>query len=170
MTGTEILSDMSAHMIKGLMLHSQLADYYMFLGLEGYAKCHKKHYKKESKGWRKLSAYYIRHYNKLITEKPIENPQAIPKTWYQFIRQNVDRTTKMKAVKSGLQMWRDWETETKELYQRYYKELIENDEVASAIFIKQYICDVDDEIIQIQNYILNKESIDYDMTVIIQEQ
>ena len=34
----DIFADISAHQIKGLMIHSQLADYYRFLGLEKYAE------------------------------------------------------------------------------------------------------------------------------------
>ena len=35
MTVEEIFSDLSKHMIEGLMAHSQLSDYFGFLGLEG---------------------------------------------------------------------------------------------------------------------------------------
>ena len=35
MTVEEIYAELSAHMIKGIMMHEQLANYYDFLGLEG---------------------------------------------------------------------------------------------------------------------------------------
>ena len=70
MTVDQIFSEVSAHMIEGLMIHSQLSDYFNFLGLKGYAKCHKYHFFEESCNYKKLSWYYLTHYNKIIAEKP----------------------------------------------------------------------------------------------------
>jgi hypothetical protein len=35
MTVEEIFNQMARHMVEGLMMHSQLTEYYNFLGLEG---------------------------------------------------------------------------------------------------------------------------------------
>ncbi len=35
MTIEEIFSEISKHMIEGIMIHAQMADYYNFLGLKG---------------------------------------------------------------------------------------------------------------------------------------
>ena len=40
MTVEEIFKNLANHMIKGLILHSELANYYDFLNLTGYKKCH----------------------------------------------------------------------------------------------------------------------------------
>ena len=40
MTVDEIFSKLSGHMIKGLMIHDQMSDYYDFLSLRGYKRCH----------------------------------------------------------------------------------------------------------------------------------
>ena len=48
MTIAEIYAKINEHMINGLMLHDQLANYYDFLGLEGYKRCHEYHYFKEN--------------------------------------------------------------------------------------------------------------------------
>ena len=48
MTTGEIFSKIAAHMIEGLMFHQQMANYYEFLGLEGYAQCHGYRYMEES--------------------------------------------------------------------------------------------------------------------------
>ena len=44
MTIEEMFSHIADNMIKGLMVHSQLVDYFGFLGFEGYQKCHLYHY------------------------------------------------------------------------------------------------------------------------------
>lgn len=170
MTTAEIFSDLAAHMIKGLMAHSQLADYYRFLGLPDYADCHEKHYKKESCNWRKLSKYYIEHYNRFVPEQPVDDPRVIPDDWFNATRQDVDTNTIRKYVQRGLELWVTWESDTKSLYQNYYKNLMENGDVAAALFLKKYICEVDDELAEATQWHLHKKATDYDIGHIIGEQ
>lgn len=166
----EVFSDMSAHQIKGLMVHSQLADYYRFLGLDKYADEHERHYKTESCNWRNVSAYYIEHCNRLIPEQPIDNPEVIPSDWYRVSRQEVDTATKRRAVEKGLTRWVDWETETKKLYEKAFSDLLAIGEGAAAMRIKKCLCAVDYELAEAQKYLLNKKAIDYDIGYLIGEQ
>ena len=166
----EIYADISAHQIKGLMVHSQMADYYRFIGLDKYADCHEKHYNKEICNWRKTSEYYITHYNKLVEEKSIENPNVIPSEWYTVSRQDVDVNTKRRAVERGLTMWVDWESETKKLYEEAFSELLALGEGAAAMRMKKCLCAVDDELAEAQKWLLNKKAVNYDISYIIGDQ
>ena len=170
MTIAEIFSELSAHMIKGVMFHSQMADYYWFLGLDGYAKCHEKQYKCENKTWRKLSRYYIEHYNRLIEERNIDDPKAIPQGWWQYTRMNVDSNTRKKAVQTGLKAWHIWETETKALYEKAYRAFEDNDAIRDMMLAKELIKDVDDELIEIQSYMMDLSIVDYDSQTILDMQ
>lgn len=170
MTCEEIFTKLAEHQVKGLMVHEQLANYYDFLGLPGYRDCHEYHFLKESCAYRKLCRYYVNHYGKLIPETSFDNPEIIPDSWYNHKREDVDISTKKKAIKQGLTEWVNWETSTKKLYQDMYKEMIDNGSVASAKFLCEYIADVDHELKKATEYWLNKEAIDYDMAVIIEEQ
>lgn len=170
MTVEEIFAAISAHMIKGLMVHTQLADYYSFLGLEGYKECHEYHALSESCNYRKINTFYIEHYNKLVPENRIENPNVIPENWYKYSRMDVDSSTKRNGIKSGLEKWMNWETETKQLYEQMYKELIGLNEISAAIEVSKLIEDVSGELKDIYEYILHKKAIDYDLTEIIAEQ
>ena len=170
MTVEEIYKELAEHMIKGLMLHDQLADYYDFLGLKGYRKCHEYHYIDESCNYRKLCKYFTNHHNKLIQIGEVDDPEVIPKSWYNYSRQDVDSNTKKNAVKSGLVKWVEWERETKELYQSMYNELININEIASASKLLCFIKDVDCELEKAERYHLAKEAINYDLTCIISEQ
>lgn len=78
MTLEEIFSEISAHMLEGLMVHDQMSRYYCFLGLEKYARYHQKQYIAESKNYSELNSYYCCHHNKLIKEKQPVDPKAIP--------------------------------------------------------------------------------------------
>ena len=55
MTIDEIFSQLGAHMVEGLMIHSQMSDYFGFLGLKGYQECHKYHYFEENANYRRLN-------------------------------------------------------------------------------------------------------------------
>lgn len=80
MTVDEIFSGLAAHMIKGLMIHSQMMSYYDFLGLEGYGECHKYHYWEEGQRHIDLIEHYFKYHHKLIKSEKVEDPNLIPKS------------------------------------------------------------------------------------------
>lgn len=170
MTVDEIYAKIAQHMIKGLMVHEQLANYYDFLGLRGYKRCHEYHFLDETCAYRSLCRYFINHHNKLIPYLPVEDPKVIPDSWYRYTRQDVDNGTKKNAIKNGLTIWLDWEKETKKLYEQMYKELMGIDEVASALKIKELVCDVDCELKKVERYSLDSKSIDYSLEIIVPSQ
>ena len=170
MTVDEIFKDLSKHMIKGLMVHEQMANYYDFLGLGGYKRCHEYHYMKETCSYRSLCRYYINHFNKLIPDSEIENPKIIPDSWYNYTRQDVDPSTKKNAVKNGLVTWYEWERDTKILYEKMYKELMNIGEVAAASKVHCFLMDTDDELKKVERYMLDKMATNYDINGIIAEQ
>lgn len=170
MTVDEIFAKINTHIIKGLMTHSQMADYYDFLGLKGYKRCHEYHYFAENCTYREVNRYFINHYSRLIPEMPIDNPAIIPESWYKYTRSDVDANTKKNAVKRGLTLWVDWEKETKKLYEEMYAELLAIKEIAGAMLVSELICDVNCELKKAERYMLEKKAVDYDMTVIMGEQ
>lgn len=170
MTVEEIFMQIANHMIEGLMFHSQMSEYYEFLGLPGYSECHKYHYFCESWSFQDLCLYYIDEYNKLLPVSQASDPGVIPSSWYKYIRQDVDMNTRRSSIKTGLERWVEWETETKTLYEKMYKELINLGEVAAACKIQELVEDVSKELKTAQQYHLNKKASDYDMSVIVEEQ
>lgn len=167
---SEMFSDISAHFVRGMMFHDQMADYYDFLQLRGYKRCHEYHFKAESCNYRKLHRYYLNHYNKLIPETRVDDPQAIPDSWYKYARSDVDTQTKKNAISTALDKWVEWESDTKSMLERVYCELINLGEVATAMFIEEFIKDVDCELKYAERKRLDLMSIGYDMTYILEEQ
>ena len=170
MTVEEIFKELSSHMIKGVMIHEQLSDYYDFLNLHGYKRCHEYHAKCEMKHLRKLHRYFINHYNRLIEEDVIENPNVIPVSWYRYTRQDVDINTKRNAVKTGIEKWVAWEQETKDLYEKMYQELMNLGEVATAKRVSCSICDVGKELKWAQRKHIDLVMADYSISYILGEQ
>ena len=170
MTINEIYQHIISHMIKGMMVHEQMANYYDFLGLQGYKTCHEFHYMEESFAYREVCHYFISHFNMLIQESKFENPNIVPNTWYKYKRGDVDGNTKRQTVKQGFNKWIKWEQDTKLLYEQMYKEMMDLNEIASALFFKKFICDVDKELEEAEQKNLNLKSVDYNITYIMDRQ
>ena len=170
MTIDEIFGKIASHMIEGLMFHSQMAEYYEFLGLNGYSQCHEYHYLEETRAYHKIAISFIDCFNKLLPNVQAADPGLIPANWYKYSRMDVDMNTKRNAVKAGLEKWVAWERETKALYQKMYQEALNIGEIAAAKRIYHLIEDVTEELKSAEQYLLNKRAMDYDMVNIIEEQ
>lgn len=166
MTVSEIFAKLNSHMIEGIMLHDQFASYYDFLNLVGYKRCHKYHALHEMKARRKTLEYYTSHFGKPVEDIKATDPKVIPANWYAHTRRDADAGTKRKAVKEGFMKWNEWEKNTKDLYQRAYKELMETGEIAAALFIGKLIKDVDCELKEVEKHALKLSDVDYDIVYI----
>ena len=170
MTVEEIGGLIAQKMLQGTMIHEQLINYYNFLGLKGYQKCHEYHYEEESSAYIKFMCYFINHYNKLLPKYSFESltaPVIIPDNWYGYNREDVDISTKRNAVKNGLEKWISWEKEVKHFLQETYSELININQIALAIEINENIKDVDRELKHAQLKYLEIKATDFDMSVIV---
>lgn len=136
----------------------------------GYKRMHEYHMYREMKSMRKLHRYFINHFNKLIEEEIIENPDVIPSSWYRYTRQEVDTNAKRNAVKSGIERWVAWETETKDLYEKMYNELVSIGEVAAAKKVTCLIYDVDCELKWAQRKHIDLLATDYSIPYIMGQQ
>lgn len=170
MTIEEIFINLTNHMLEGVMIHEQFISYYKFLGLDGYSKCHEKHFKMESKEYRKVYCYYITTYNKLLPKNSFPQPDIIPDSWVQYTRQDVDVKTKRQAIQQGLDKWVKWERETYKFYQEIFSQLCELNAYNDANQIQELIDDVREELCNAEQYQLNKIATNYDMVEIINEQ
>jgi len=170
MTINEIFTKLIHHMIKGLMVHDQLTDYYLFLDLEGYRLEQECKYENESTNYRELYKHFVTNHNMLINVGQIENPNIIPSSWYKYTRFDVDISTKKKGIENAFEEWKKWETASLKLYSEMYKELMNLNEVSSALYLKDLIEDVTEELREINSSILKLKAVDYDMTYIYEEQ
>lgn len=163
MTASEVFAKINAHMIEGIMFHDQMTDYFDFLSLRGYKRLHEYHMLSEVANRRSLNRYYINHFDMLIPEAELSDPKTTPDNWRKINRANVDISTKRRAIRDGFVRWKDWETETKKLYEQSYKELYDMGEIAAACKIKELVCDVDMELKHADRLSIMLYSIDYDI-------
>lgn len=170
MTVEEIFSAVSAHLVEGLMYHDQLHQYYAFLALQGESEAHRGHYESESRAYHKLHDYYLTHYGKLIPRMRSVDPGKIPENWYRYRRDEVDASTKRLAVQTGMESWVDWERETKALYEKSAKDLLDLNEMDAYRFMMCYVEDVSEELKCAEAQKLEYQSTGYDMSYIMDRQ
>lgn len=166
----KVFSTLSAHGIRGMMIHDQLANYYDFLSLHGMKRCHEYHFYCETKAHRDLQRYYLSHYNRLISEGEVDSSDIIPASWYSHVKQDVDASTKRNAVSSGLDTWINWEKSTKEAYSQAYHDLCEAGESTAAEYVLRMIGGVEKELKTAERMKLAASACDYDMTYIVEKQ
>lgn len=97
----------------------------------------------------------------------MENPNVIPSSWYGYLRSDVDVSTRIKALKDGMDIWIDWEKETVELYSEMYRELCDISEFVDAEYIKNLMLDAKIEYTNAVQLKLCLESVDYDLDYIM---
>jgi hypothetical protein len=169
-TAIDVFGRISAHQTEGLMLHSDMADYFDFLGLKGFKRLHEYQYISESVERRGVHRYVINHFNTLPNEDNVSYSSVIPSAWRNFTRETVESGVKKDAVRSGMEKWVSWERDTKKLYESAYKELQDIGEIAASCKVKELIEDVDHELKCAERLHIEFLSVDYDMEFILSVQ
>lgn len=153
------------------MFHDQMRQYFDFLNLKGFKRMHEHHYKEESDSLVKTDSFYMRHANSFIPEYSVSTQSYIPQNWRSYRRQDVDATTKRRAVKDAMAKWVEWERQTKDLYSTSYKELLNDNAIDFADFVKEnLLLDVSEELAFAESLYMELENCDYDMVYLAEIQ
>ena len=182
----QLYSDLINRMKQGVEMHDQLADYYNFLNLPGYQKCHDYQMLCELLTYRKAKNAYMREYNQLVQPNVMMGmtnmgnnggnmngnnyANVIPTNWYKYTRYDVDASTKRNAVRDGFKRWIDYEKETKQYLTEMAKKLEQADERDAARKLDFLIDHVEKEIETAEEKMMALENAGYDMNYILQEQ
>ena len=166
MAVAETFAQLAKHMVKGLMVHDQMVNYFDFLGLDGFRLEQEKHYREESENYHRLCHFYMTHYGGLINPGEIANPNLIPQSWFKHVRSDVDNSTKRNGIENAFSEWKKWELEARKTYENAYKDLMSLNEVSAALFLVEFMKDVDEELELIDRRILALRSVDYDLVYV----
>lgn len=166
----DVFSMINDRQIEAVMFHDQMADYFRFLGYEGYSCIHEYQYHTESLEHRNTKRYYLTMHNKILKEGEIPNPKAIPIEWYSRQRHEASDSVKLKAVRDGMDTYKKWESDTLKCYESYAKALFEMGKMADYQYVMYLIEDVCCELKEIDKIILSLIGTDYDMVYIEESQ
>jgi hypothetical protein len=170
MTASEIFGRINAHQIEGVMLHSQLAEYFGFLNLCGYQRQQECQAMSEFFEHQKTALYFVSRFSRLLPKATAKDPEIIPEEWRKYTRQQVDAGTKRKAVRDAFLRWKSWETATKEMYEQAYANLHELGEISAACEVKRLVESVACELERVEHQQITLECLDYDLAAICAEQ
>ena len=188
-----LYSELMNRMKQGVEMHEQLADYYGFLNLPGYQKCHEYQMLCELLTYRKAKDTYMKEYNQLVqpfsmmynltnmgNNSNMNNnngmngnynyANVIPQNWYKYTRYDVDASTKRNAVRDGFKKWIEYEKETKQFLTDMVKKLEQADDRESARKLDYLIDHVEKEIETAEEKMMALENSGYDMNYILQQQ
>lgn len=163
----DIYSMLNTHMITALMLHDQMADLYDFLNLHGFKRLHEYQHIAESIERRKLKRYVLNHHNMLLMDENVENPKIIPMEWYDYNRFDVTPQVREQSIRKSFQRYREWESNTKEMYASACRAFFENGRAADAEYVTCLLKDVDTELKCLERLELELECCGYDITYIL---
>ena len=169
-TCAEVFSALDIRQITALMFHDQMADYFKFLSLDGFAKLHKFQYLEESIDRRKLKEYYIKHHNKLLEEWEVSDPRVIPQDWLRYTRMDVSSQVRTQSTQSALKKYMDWEEETREILAKSAIVLRELECVSDEQFILCMLKDVDKELECLYKIINKLRAVSYDPVFVMEYQ
>lgn len=166
----EVFNRINQRMIKAIMFHEQMADYFDFLDMCGLKRWHEYQYLKENAELRGLHRYSINHLARIISNDDVGATNYIPASWYNATRMQVDNSTRRQAVKDAFEKWYDWEKETKEFLETQFKMLTDNSKIAEANKINSLIKEVDKELKKVMRKMLEYKAVDYDLSYIMFQQ
>ena len=166
----DIFDEINKRYVAAMMIHGQMADYFNFLGLKGYKRLHEYQFLTESLERREICRYFVDHHGKLLKDSFSGTIKVIPDSWYTASRLSIGKSTKQKAVEDGFSAYREWEEETKAVYQSYAAMLLEKGNVEDFMLVASLIDDVGDELKEVDKIILDLISTGYDMVHITESQ
>ena len=167
MTIEDVYAELKARLVGGMMFHDEMANYYDFIGMRGYKRCHEYHFLCESIWMRNLERHFMKYHHMLIKDIPVDDPEVIPSNWFKYTQIDVDASTKQNAVKSGVEKWVKWEKETKEKLHALYDEV---EDSVDIMFIEKMLCAVSKELKCAEKKHLELEAVSYNMPYIMTQQ
>lgn len=162
----QVYCAINEHMCKAISFHEQLADYFCFLGLQGFKRMLEYQYMNECATKRKLHKRYIDTHHKLIPVKQVELPMFIPSDWNRYTTKDINDSVIPKFVRSALSEYYDWEEKTKRIYEEQCTMLMDANMVADYEFVKELIVDVEKEIKKIHRMMENLNGTGYDVNMV----
>lgn len=168
----DVFKKLSLHMLEGVMIHEEMANYFAFLGLNGYEATQANRYIEESNNLSKLHSFYIRYFGKLIPRVQISTiPQIIPDSFYNHVTNDLSTNDIRQSVKTIFEYWASWEEKTKSLFEQSYIGLRDSyNEVSSSIVVMELLKDVNVELEMVKNKLHKLRSTNFDIVYIVEDQ
>lgn len=162
----EIYSKIDEHMQKALCFHEQLADYFCFLGLQGFKRMLEYQYMKECADKRKLHHKYIEAHHKILPVKQVQTPMFISNDLRRYTTKDINDSVLPKFVRAALNEYQAWEEKTKDLLEEQCEKLNTMGMVADYEYIKEMLMGVENELKKVERMEEKLNGTGYDVNMI----
>ena len=119
----DVFKDVNRNIVEGTMFHNQMVQYFEYLGLSGFANLQKIRFEDENDELVKLQRYVVEVYGVVVGDVKPDSRTYIPQEWSKNKRENIENSEIENYVRFGIETWKDWESNTKDFYDRCYFEL-----------------------------------------------
>ena len=158
-----IMKETYDHIMNGVIMHSNMVDFYDFLHLKGFRKWQEHNVEEEFCHVTEIQHHFIKRHHMMIP--PYEEhftSGVIPTSWYDHSAIEVTKDDIVREVKRSLHEYLDWERKTQIFLKEKTKELIELDAFAEYMDLRELEENVACEIHYLENLIIELESVGYD--------
>lgn len=162
----EIYSKMDEHMQKALCFHEQLADYFCFLGLQGFKRMLEYQYMKECAEKRKLHHRYIDAHHRILPVKQVQTPVFLSGDLRRYTTKDITDSVLPKFVRAALNEYQEWEEKTKELLEEQCERLTSLNMIADYEYVKELMLDTENELKKLERIMEKLNGTGYDVNMI----
>lgn len=166
-TCKDVFTVIQNRQVTALMFHDSVADLFGFLGLEGFRLMHEYQYLDESISHMDTKRHFTKAHNMLLPEGHVEAVSVIPADWYQYTRMDVPANVRQQYLQKVLTMYRDWEYETKELYQDCAGYFMDRHETDDFSYVNELVEDVSKELSCLEALMLELSAVSYDCAYVL---
>lgn len=171
MCAAEIFQQISKRQVQALMFHDQMYDLFGFLNLKGFRQWHRHQYKTESDQFLNTKEYLMSTCNRLLDISDAGQPKLyIPESWYEYTRFEVTPQLIKQYTELAFNKYKDWEEDTKRIYEEFSKSLLDMGNVADAEMVNCLIKDVTCELNDLYGVLLRLKAVNYDIIYMLDMQ
>lgn len=164
----DIFERINNRCLEALMFHSQMVDYFSYLGLPRYAKTHKKQFHEEADARMQLKDWYLECTDMLLCDCPFSgSAKYTPQEWVYSARSELSPNQKSRAVMEAFQLYYSWEIETHTMLQSAVKELFDAGHIRASMYLTKMLDKQAEEVASIKNHIITLKALDYHMGAIM---
>lgn len=168
----EVYGIINARQVTALMFHSEMADMFGFLGLEGFKCMHEHQFLEESAEHRATKSYYLSHHDRILSDDEVKGIDVVPDEWLRYTRMDVTPSIRRQSVEKAMAEYLKWETDTKEVYSECAAYFLSWHKMSDFKRVQCLIEDVAEELKCLKELCLKLRASDYslDYIVTIQEE
>lgn len=163
----EVYGVINARQVTALMFHSEMADMFGFLGLEGFKCMHEYQFLAESAEHRATKSYYLSHHDKILSDDEVKGIDVVPDEWLRYTRMDVTASVRRQSVEKAMEEYLKWESDTKEIYSACAEYFLNWHKMADFKRVMGLVKDVAQELKCLKEIYLKLRASDYSLDYIV---